>query len=140
MVSTGWCRAADHEHSMRRVLLCGVLGCTAAFVQGARADEGFGESSATAIAPPPDAMVALEKPRVRRVAVPAFTGPSADSLRQVVLEVLSSHPDVELLGQPDLEVVARRIGAKLDQPADRVRLTNELGLYAWVDGDASHGE
>lgn len=103
-----------------------------------RADEfesAVPEAGPANLPPPPDAYAALEKPRVRKVAVPRFSGASANSLRQAVLDVLSAHTDLELIGQPDLEVVARRIGAKISEPQDRARLSAELGLYAWFDAD-----
>jgi hypothetical protein len=105
------------------------------------AEDDLGEQGASTKErmPPPDALAALGKPRVRKVAVPAFAGQGAESLRQAVLDVLSEHPDLEIVGQPDLEVVAHRIGAAIDKDRDRSKLSTELGLYAWVDGDAETG-
>ncbi|MFI5306147.1 MAG: hypothetical protein ACHQ53_02275 [Polyangiales bacterium] len=89
--------------------------------------------------PVPDAQAALVKPRVRKVGVPRFTGRSADSMRQAALDVLSAHPDIEVVGQSDMDVVTHHGQGKTDSAADRVRLALELGLYAWIDGDGSRG-
>ena len=89
--------------------------------------------------PPPDALVALDKPRLRRVAVPPYVGRSAESLRQAVLEVLTQHTDLEVLGSADLEMVEKRIHLSARDAESWPRLATELALYGLVvgDGDAS---
>ena len=99
--------------------------------------------SATPAAPkgglPPDPWVALDKPRMRRVAVPGYVGKGADSLRQAVLEVLTEHVDLEVVGTADLEMVEKRLHLSAREPASWPRIATELSLYALVvgDGDAS---
>ncbi len=88
---------------------------------------------------PPDALVALEKPRSRKVGVPEFSKDASAGLRQAVLDALSAHPDLELVGQDDLEFAAKRYGVKDSDREGRKKLAKELGLYAWViaDGDGN---
>jgi hypothetical protein len=123
------------------LVLLGVVSLAALTASYAHADtpEALGDEAASSI-PAPDAFVALKKPRMRKVAVPRFRGASADTVRQAVLDALSEHNDLEIIGQPDLEVVANRLGLTVEQPKDRQRLSSELGLYAWFDGDGDRGE
>jgi hypothetical protein len=88
---------------------------------------------------PPDALAALVKPRVRKVGVPTFHGKSADSMRQAVLQVLSAHTDIELIGHDDLEFVAKRLQADPADGAGRTKLAGELKLYGWVVADGDDG-
>ncbi|HMI92777.1 MAG TPA: hypothetical protein VK509_15480, partial [Polyangiales bacterium] len=88
---------------------------------------------------PPDALAALVKPRVRKVGVPTFLGKSADSMRQAVLQVLSAHTDIELIGHDDLEFVAKRLQADPADGAGRTKLAGELKLYGWVVADGDDG-
>jgi hypothetical protein len=84
----------------------------------------------------PNALAALIEPRVRKIAIAQFAGSGGERLRGAVLEVLSAHADLELLGFRDIDVVAHRLGIGQTEPHDRKRLSAELGVYAWVDGDA----
>ena len=86
--------------------------------------------------PAPDALVALVKPRTRKIAVAEFTGKDGEHLRKTVLDVLSAQADLELLSFRDIEIVAHRIGIGQSSSDDRTRLATELGIYAWIDGDA----
>ena len=88
---------------------------------------------------PPDALVALVKPRVRKVGVPTFHGKSSESMRQAVLQVLSAHSDIELVGHDDLEFVAKRLKADPADGAGRIKLAGELKLYGWVVADGDDG-
>jgi hypothetical protein len=88
---------------------------------------------------PPDALAALIKPRVRKIGVPTFRGKSAESMRQAVLQVLSAHTDIELVGHDDLEFVAKRLQADPGDGAGRTKLAGELKLYGWVVADGDDG-
>ena len=88
---------------------------------------------------PPDALVALAKPRMRKIGVPTFVGKSSESMRQAVLQVLSAHPDIELIGHDDLEFVAKRLKADPGDGAGRTKLAGELKLYGWVVADGDDG-
>ena len=88
---------------------------------------------------PPDALVALAKPRTRKIGVPTFTGKSSESTRQAVLQVLSAHTDIELIGHDDLEFVAKRLKADPSDGAGRTKLAGELDLFGWVVADGDDG-
>jgi hypothetical protein len=89
--------------------------------------------------PAPDALAAFGKTRVRKVGVPPFQGSQSESLRQGVLEVLSAHSEIEVVGYRDMEIAIKRLGADPATDPGRVRLATEFGLYGWVVGDGDEG-
>jgi hypothetical protein len=122
---------------------CAVLGALLV-ASGARADveEGAIEEIVEEAAAEDAAPVAIEKPdawaalgrdvRVRKVVVTGFDGKGALRLRQAVLDALSEHTEVEIVGSKDVEVSGKSRGLSPNDAGDRETLSEELGIYAWV--------
>ncbi len=88
----------------------------------------------------PSAWAAIEGAvQTRKVCVMRFPGKGGDPLRQVVLDALSQHTEVEVIGVNDVEVSAKRLGVSMTDEHGRAVLGEDLGVYAWVDGDGARG-
>ncbi|MDH5675530.1 MAG: hypothetical protein OEZ06_25635 [Myxococcales bacterium] len=70
---------------------------------------------------------------VRKVAVVDGELPRDSSARMALLEELSAHTELEVIGSSDVDVVANRIGVGPDSSRGRKLLAAELGLFAWVE-------
>ncbi|HKP56829.1 MAG TPA: hypothetical protein VJV78_08915 [Polyangiales bacterium] len=70
----------------------------------------------------------------RRIAVAAFAAPEAARARMAVLEVLSEHDEVEVVALEDIQFAAKRLKVDETSPAGRLKLSEELGIEAWLDG------
>jgi hypothetical protein len=79
------------------------------------------------------------KRQVRVIAVAQFAAPNAARARSAVLEALSEHDDVEVASLEDIAVTGKRLGADPSAPAGRRKLSEELGIEAWLDGSVEDG-
>jgi hypothetical protein len=79
-------------------------------------------------APPPSAT------GPRRVIVAPFDSPQKSWGRPSVLGVLSEEPDVEVVGYEDMVVVAKRLGVSPTDPDGRKAVSEEMQVFAWIDG------
>jgi hypothetical protein len=77
--------------------------------------------------------------QVQKIAVAAFHAPDASRARSAVLATLSEHSDVEVVALEDIAFAAKRIGADPTLPAGRLKLSEELGVEAWLDGTIEDG-
>lgn len=77
--------------------------------------------------------------QVRLIAVAQFNAANAARARSTVLEALSEHDDVEVASLEDIAVAGKRLGADPSAPAGRRRLSEELGIEAWLDGSVEDG-
>jgi hypothetical protein len=77
--------------------------------------------------------------QVQRIAVAQFQAPNAARARSAVLETLSDHDDVEVVALEDIAVAGKRVGADPTTPAGRRKLSEELGIEAWLDGTVEDG-
>jgi hypothetical protein len=69
----------------------------------------------------------------KRIAVAAFQAPDAARARMAVLEVLSEHDDVEVVAMEDIQVAAKRLQVDPTNAGGREKLSEELGIEAWLD-------
>jgi hypothetical protein len=69
-----------------------------------------------------------------RIVVHDFHGPSADRLRDDVVNLLERQSSVTLISQGQLETSARKLGVDPLSPEGRVALARELQLSAWLAG------
>jgi hypothetical protein len=74
------------------------------------------------------------QPKAKRVAVAAFEAPSSSQGRSLVLETLSQHDDVEVVALEDIAMAGKRLQADPSDPSGRRKLSEELGIDAWIDG------
>jgi hypothetical protein len=124
--------------SARATWLAAVLVVTSATAR-ADDDELAGEA-APAASVKPDAWAALDQDvRVRKVVVADFRGKGALRLRQAALDALSEHTEVEVIGANDVEVSAKSLGLSAHDASGREALSEQLGIYAWVDHDDARG-
>lgn len=86
---------------------------------------------------PTDAAKPPGTPGVRRVVVANFDEPEGFRVRLAALEVLSLQGDIEVLGYNDVTVVARRLGVDPMSSHGRLAVSEELGVFAWLDGRVS---
>jgi len=108
--------------------------------EGAIDDGASDDGAAPAATGKPDAWVALgQDVRVRKVVVSGFDGKGALRLRQAVLDALSEHTEVEVIGAKDVEVSAKSLGHSTSDRSGRTALSAELGIYAWVQHDEGKG-
>jgi hypothetical protein len=77
--------------------------------------------------------------QVRLIAVAQFEASNAGRARSAVLEALSEHDDVEVASLEDIAVAGKRLGADPTTPAGRRKLSEELGIEAWLDGSVEDG-
>jgi len=77
---------------------------------------------------------AESQPKAKRVAVAAFEAPSSSQGRSLVLETLSQHDDVEVVALEDIAMAGKRLQADPSDPSGRRKLSEELGIDAWIDG------
>jgi hypothetical protein len=75
--------------------------------------------------------------RVRKVAVEQFDAPADSRARYGVLNELSDHDDVEVVSLDDIHFVAKRFKLGAETPEGRVKISAELGIQLWIDGEAS---
>lgn len=75
-----------------------------------------------------------QKRQVQRVAVAQFEAPNAARARSAVLETLSDHNDVEVVSLDDINMAGKRLHVDPATPAGRSKLSEELGIGAWLDG------
>jgi hypothetical protein len=71
------------------------------------------------------------------VAVEQFDAPSDSRARYGVLNELSEHDDVEVVSIDDIHFVAKRFKLGAETPEGRVKISAELGIQLWIDGEAS---
>lgn len=71
---------------------------------------------------------------VRNVVVPLFHAPETSRARASVLQTLADHPEVEVLSIDDVTFAAMRLQADAYTPQGRAKLSRELGIDAWLDG------
>jgi hypothetical protein len=93
-----------------------------------------------AVSGPPRVQAAPKNRQVQRVAVAQFEASSSSHARNVVLETLSEHEDVEVVSLEDIGVAAKRLGVDAKSPASRAKLSEELGITAWIDGAVEDGQ
>lgn len=74
------------------------------------------------------------KRQVQRVAVAQFDSPNSARARSAVLETLSDHNDVEVVSLDDINMAGKRLHVDPATPAGRSKLSEELGIGAWLDG------
>jgi hypothetical protein len=77
--------------------------------------------------------------QVRVIAVAQFDAANSGRARSAVLETLSDHDDVEVASLEDIAVAGKRVGADPTTPAGRRKLSEELGIEAWLDGSVEDG-
>ena len=73
---------------------------------------------------------------IRNLVVPHFTGPST-RVRTAVLGTLADHAEVEVVSIDDVTFAARRLQADPNTPEGREKLSRELGIDAWLDGEVT---
>jgi hypothetical protein len=74
---------------------------------------------------------------IRNLVVPHFAGPATSRVRSAVLSTLADHPEVEVVSIDDVTFAARRLQADPNTPEGREKLSRELGIDAWLDGDVT---
>jgi hypothetical protein len=89
-------------------------------------------------APAEQAAQQLEQPAgpraIRNVVVPQFTAPAKSRARQAVLRTLADHPEVEVVSIDDVTFASHRLQADPTSAEGRAKLSRELGIDAWLDG------
>jgi hypothetical protein len=85
------------------------------------------------------AHAAPENRQVQRIAVAQFQASNSARARSAVLETLSDHDDVEVVALEDIAVAGKRLGVDPTVPAGRRKLSEELGIEAWLDGTIEDG-
>lgn len=77
-------------------------------------------------------------PRViRNLVVPHFIAPEKSRARAAVLGTLADHAEVEVVSIDDVTFASRRLQADPTTPAGREKLSRELGIDAWLDGEVT---
>jgi hypothetical protein len=71
----------------------------------------------------------------RQIAVAQFSGENAAAARSAVLAMLADHDDVAVISLDDLKFAGQRLKADVATPAGRVRLSTELHVDLWLDGE-----
>jgi hypothetical protein len=72
--------------------------------------------------------------QVQHIAVAQFDAENSARARSAVLDVLSEHDDVEVVSLDDIGVAAKRLGVDATTAHGRSKLSEELGIEAWLDG------
>ncbi|MEY4579143.1 MAG: hypothetical protein RL701_3846 [Pseudomonadota bacterium] len=77
---------------------------------------------------------------INKVVVAQFEAPKDSGARAAVLEKLSEHSDVDVVALEDVAFVARRLHLDSTQPEGRAKLSQELGIEAWLDAQVTESE
>jgi hypothetical protein len=80
------------------------------------------------------AQAAPKNRQVQHIVVAQFDAANSARARSAVLDTLSDHNDVEVVSLDDINVAAKRLGVDATTPAGREKLSEELGIEAWLDG------
>jgi hypothetical protein len=78
---------------------------------------------------------ASAKPIGRQIAVAEFHGDNAAAARSAVLAMLADHDDVAVISLDDLKFTGQRLKADVATPAGRRKLSTELKVDLWLDGE-----
>lgn len=92
-------------------------------------DDDSAESAPASVAPEPKS--------IRKIVVAPFAGVKESRARAGVLSALADHDDVEVVSMDDITFAARRLAADPALPAGRAKLSAELGIGGWLDGQTT---
>lgn len=97
-----------------------------------RAEEAAPQPSVRPQAPAMKAPLPLRA--TRNVVVAPFAAPASSQARAGVLRALANHGDVEVVSMDDVSFAAMRLQADPGTFAGRAKLSRELGIDTWLDG------
>jgi hypothetical protein len=73
----------------------------------------------------------------RRLGIGELHAPARSDARGAVLEALSARSEVEIVGYEDVKMAGKQLGVDPASARGRKRISAELGVYAWIEGEVS---
>jgi len=73
----------------------------------------------------------------RRLGIGEIKAPAESDARGAVLEALSARSEVEVVGYEDVKMAGKNLGVDPATPRGRKRISDDLGVFAWVEGQVS---
>lgn len=73
----------------------------------------------------------------RRLGIGEIKAPAGSDARGAVLEALSARSEVEVVGYEDVKMAGKNLGVNPATPRGRKRISDDLGVFAWVEGEVS---